>query len=277
MLAGDLPHAVSSADVATRKVEVVTSDASLESNRSAEAERLVADGLVVLDEVLVAEFVAELRGAFMPLLEEYVATSGPNRGVRRNQMYLPFEPPFSDRRLWGNQAVLAVVEQVLGPDFECIYYGSDTPYPGSAPQPIHQDGDALFPEWSERPPIYSLSVNIPLVDVDETNGPLEWFEGTARPADDIDPNRFVGPAGSILLRDTRTWHRGSENRGDAPRPMLALMYTRSWFHFPLQRPVLDRSVYEALPDPGRRLFRAADITPPLRAAGDRRRLGPYDD
>jgi hypothetical protein len=120
-------------------------------------------------------------------------------------------------------------------------------------------------------------MNIPLVDVDEVNGPLEWFEGVDRPADDDVPNQFVGPAGSILLRDTRTWHRGSPNRGDAPRPMLALMYTRSWFHFPLQRPVLARTVYEALPDPGPQLFRAADTAPPLRAAGDRRRLGPYDD
>lgn len=274
---GDPPSVVSPADDGTRRVGEVTPDSPLETTRPTEAERLVADGLVVLDEVLPAEFVAELRGALMPLLEAYVAESGPNRGVRRNQMYLPFEPPFSDPRLWGNPSVLSVVEQVLGPDFECIYYGSDTPYPGSAPQPIHQDGDALFPEWGERPPTYSLSMNIPLVDVDEMNGPLEWFEGVSRPADDDVPNRFVGPAGSVLLRDTRTWHRGSENRGDAPRPMLALMYTRSWFHFPLQRPALDRSVYEALPDPGRQLFRAADITPSLRAAGDRRRLGPYDD
>lgn len=252
-------------------------DPTAEAKRVAEAEELVSAGLVVLDEALPAEFVGELRDAFMPLLEAYVDTSGPNRGVRRHQMYLPFEPPFSDPRLWANPAVLSVVEQVLGPDFECIYYGSDTPYPGSAHQPVHQDGAPLFPEWSERPPTYSLSMNIPLVDVDDVNGPLEWFDGVDRPSDDAVPNRFIGPAGSILLRDTRIWHRGSPNRGDAPRPMLALMYSRSWYHFPLHRPALDRDGYERLPDPGHQLFRAADFTRPLRAAGDSRRLGPYDD
>lgn len=238
---------------------------------------MVGDGLVVLHETLPTDFVSELLAAFMPRLESYIDASGPNRGVRRHQMYLPFEPPFDDERLWANPAVLSVVEQVLGPDFECIYYGSDTPYPGSAHQPVHQDGDALFPEWGERPPIYSLSMNVPLVDVDEQNGPLEWFGGVDRPAEDEEPNRFVGPAGSILLRDTRTWHRGSPNLSDSPRPMLALMYTRSWFHFPLHRPALDRSAYENLSDRGQQLFRAADISPPLRASGDRRRLGPYDD
>ncbi len=250
---------------------------STEAPPGTDGARLAADGLVVLDERLPADFVADLRAAFMPMIEAYVGASEPNRGVRRHQMYLPFEPPFSDARLWANPVVLSVAEQVLGPGFECIYYGSDTPYPGSAHQPVHQDGDALFPEWVTRPPIYSISMNIPLVDVDEVNGPLEWFTGIDRPSDDDRANRFVGPAGSILLRDTRTWHRGSPNRSDAPRPMLALMYTRSWFHFPLHRPAIDRDVYEGLPDPGRQLFRAADVTPPLQARGDRRRLGPYDD
>ena len=241
------------------------------------AERLRSDGLVVFPDRLEDGFLGELRRAFTPLLDRYIADAGPNRGVRRHQMYLPFEPPFSDPRLWGNPVVLDVVERVLGPDFECIYYGSDTPFPGSAHQPVHQDGGPLFPDWGPRPPIYSMTLNIPLVDLDEANGPLEWFDGAERPADDATPNRFVGPAGTLLLRDTRTWHRGSPNLSDRPRPMLALMYARSWFHFPLARPLIDQTTFERLPDPGGQLFRGADIDPPIRLAGDHRRLGPFED
>jgi hypothetical protein len=246
-----------------------TSDASDE----ALAERLRHDGVVVLPEPLPSDVVAELRGAFEPLLERYAGGTDPNRGPSRHQMYLPFEPPFSDPALWADPTVLRIVELVLGPDFECTYYGSDTPYPGSDHQPVHQDGGPLFPEWGTRPPLYCVAVNVPLVDVDADNGPLEWFPGTEQPEPDAEPERFTGPAGTMLLRDTRVWHRGSPNVGDGPRPMLALLYTRPWYRFPLDRPAMDRSLYEALPDPGRRLFRGADITPRQRAAGDRPRLG----
>ena len=92
-------------------------------------EQLRERGVVVLPEPLPAGFVAGLRDAFEPLLEEYLRRAEPNRGARRHQMYLPFDPPFSDPALWANPTVLEVVEQVLGPDFECTYYGSDTPTP----------------------------------------------------------------------------------------------------------------------------------------------------
>ena len=235
-------------------------------------DRLAEDGVAVLPQPLPPAFVADLRSAFLPLLERYVDRHDPNRGIRRHQMYLPFEPPFSDAALWGDPTVLRVVERVLGSDAECTYYGSDTPLGGSDHQPTHQDGGPLFPKWSPRPPPYCLALNVPLVDVDEHNGPLEWFDGHDEPAPATRPNRFTGPAGSMLLRDTRVWHRGSPNTGDSPRPMLALLYTRSWYRFPLDRPMIDRSVYEALPDRGRRLFRGADIVPPKRADGDRLRL-----
>lgn len=236
------------------------------------AARLQDTGVVVLPEPLPAAFVAELREALLGLLDRYTGAFEPNRGARRHQMYLPFEPPFSDPRLWADPAVLDVVERVLGPEAECTYYGSDTPFPGSEHQPVHQDGGPLFPGWEPRPPLYCVAMNVPLVDVDEADGPLEWFPGVDRPGPDAEPRRFTGPAGTILLRDTRIWHRGSPNVGDGPRPMLALLYTRPWYRFPLDRPAMSRRVYEALPAPGARLFRGADIIGRERAVGDRPRL-----
>ena len=240
------------------------------------ADRLQAHGIVVLPEPLPTDFVAELRDAFQPLAEEHVSGAEPNRGTSRHQMFLPFEAPFSDPALWANPTVLGILEHVLGPDFECIYYGADTPYPGSERQPVHQDGQPLFPEWENRPPTYCVALNVPLVDVDDDNGPLEWFASDDRPGPDIEPERFTGSAGTVLLRDTRVWHRGSPNISDRPRPMLALLYARPWYRFPLARPVIDRPVYQRLPDPGRRLFQAADITPTERPTAGRSVFGRDD-
>ncbi len=237
------------------------------------ANELTTEGVVVLPEPLPAPFVAELRSAFLHLIERYDTGTDPNRGTRRHQMYLPFEPPFSEPTLWGDSLVLAIVERVLGPDAECTYYGSDTPFPGSEHQPVHQDGGPLFPEWEPRPPPYCIALNVPLVDVGRDDGPLEWFDGVERPDDDAVPNRFTGPAGTMLLRDSRVWHRGSPNVGSGPRPMLALLYTRPWYRFPLDRPLIDRRVVASLPEPGPRLFRAADLVGRERSAGDLPRLG----
>lgn len=234
---------------------------------------LATEGWVVLPDRLPAPFVADLAAAFEPVLAEHLAAADPNRGVNRHQMYLPFEPPFSDPALWGRPTVLAVLDAVLGPDFECTYYGSDTPFPGAEHQPAHQDGGPLFPGWDTSPPPYAIALNIPLVDVDDANGPLELFPGPHQPGPDAEPVRCTLSAGSILLRDTRVWHRGSPNVGPAPRPMLALLYTRPWYRFVLDRPALSAEAYDALPEPGRRLFRGAD-RPRRRVSGDRPRLAP---
>lgn len=234
-------------------------------------------GWAVLPTRLDPAFVAELAAAFAPVLDRHLAASGPNRGVQRHQVYLPFEPPFSDPALYADPAVLAVVDAVLGADAECSYYGSDTPFPGAEHQPVHTDGGPLFPELGgpgigPQLPIYALAFNVPLVDVDADNGPIELFDGPERPGEGAEPVRCTGPAGSCLLRDTRVWHRGSPNRSAEPRPMLALLYTRPWFRFLLDRPAMTRATYEALPDAGRRLFRGADITDRHRATGDEPRL-----
>ncbi|MEZ5412428.1 MAG: phytanoyl-CoA dioxygenase family protein [Acidimicrobiales bacterium] len=235
------------------------------------AATLGSQGWVVLPDRLPAQFVAELAAAFGAVLDRHLAGADPNRGVNRHQAYVPFEPPFSDPALWGQPTVLAVLDAVLGPDFECTYYGSDTPFPGAEHQPAHQDGAPLFPGWDVTPPPYSIALNVPLVDVDEANGPLELFPGPHQPDPAAEPLRCTLPAGGILLRDARVWHRGSPNVGAAPRPMLALLYTRPWYRFVLDRPAITAEAYAALPDPGRRLFRGAD-RPRSRATGDRPRL-----
>ena len=118
----------------------------LDSGAAVLARRLQDEALVVLPDPLDTSFVALLRDAFMTVLVQHAEAAEPNRGVSRHQMYLPFEPPFDDPALWGDPRVLAVVERVLGPDFECIYYASDTPSRGSGYQSVHQDCSPLFAE-----------------------------------------------------------------------------------------------------------------------------------
>ncbi len=225
-------------------------------------------GYTVLEERLPADLVERLSHRFGELIAAKAAAEETNRGPQRYQMYLPWEPPFSEPLFYAHEAVLPVVEAVLGPDPTLVYLASDTPLPGSAYQRVHSDTRLLFPETTLSLPAYGLVLNVPLVDCSEENGSLEFWPGThlmpgpmelERLAPELPSRRANLPAGSILLRDPRMWHRGTPNRSQTPRPHLALVYVRSWYRFEQQVPALSRAAWEALPETHRRLLRYARV------------------
>jgi ectoine hydroxylase-related dioxygenase (phytanoyl-CoA dioxygenase family) len=196
-------------------------------------------------------------------------SSGPNRGANRYQMFLPWEPPFADPLLYEHPRVMPILERILGEDPIMTYLASDTPMPGSDYQRVHSDTRLLFPETASSLPTYAVVANFPLVDVTEENGPLEFWPGgthwmptrldLARLAPTMTSLRLTMPAGSILLRDARCWHRGTPNQGNRSRPHVALVYTRPWYRFE-QRPIeIPRAAFDALPEKTQRMLRFNSI------------------
>src|SRR5579863_6124469 len=236
---------------------------------SSHADQIRVNGYTVLDELLPRTFIDDLRVAFDRVLEDHRRATPSNRGANRYQMYLPFESPFADARLYANEIVMEVVRRLLGPDPTCVYFASDTPLPGSDYQRVHSDTRLLFPEASLSLPCYGLVLNVPLVDVTAENGPMEaWPGGThlwpgggdmAALAGVMPHGPLLMNAGSVLIRDLRMWHRGTPNRSQRSRPNLALVYTRPWYRFEQRVPVIPRACWETLPDSARSLFRYADL------------------
>jgi phytanoyl-CoA dioxygenase PhyH len=228
------------------------------------------NGYVLFERVLSPDFVADMEAAFTRLLELHVQRTDPNRGANRYQMHLPFAPPFSDERIIASPFVLPIVEALVGADCICHYFASDTPLPGSDYQAVHPDIYQLFPESSAVMPPYSIVVNIPLVDAREDNGPLEiWPGGThhyvaqpsevARLAEEMQSVRVLMPAGSIVIRDSRMWHRGTPNRSTAPRPNFTLIYSRFWLKLRYRPIPIPESTYDGLSARAQRLFRLEDV------------------
>lgn len=247
-----------------------------ESEITAWAEQVRVSGYCVLPDLLPSDLVSAMRERFDALLAEKAAAEPTNRGAQRYQMYLPFEPPFADPRLYENHRVLAVCERVMGPDLALNYFASDTPLPGSDYQRIHSDTRLLFPETSLALPAYGMVLNVPLVDCSEENGSLEFWPAThltPGPADleaiaaNLESRRANLQAGWGLLRDLRMWHRGTPNRSAHTRPHLALVYTRPWYRFEQQVPVLSASAREGLSERAQRLLRFAVSTPVCPDAG----------
>jgi ectoine hydroxylase-related dioxygenase (phytanoyl-CoA dioxygenase family) len=227
------------------------------------------NGYVVFERLLPKELTSALHAAFMRVFDAYVARTDPNRGANRFQMHLPFMAPFNEAAVITNPFALLIIDTLLGKDTVCHYFASDTPLPGSDYQAVHSDITLLFPETSLSLPAYSIVVNIPLVDFTEENGPLEiWPGGThlmpgrfdlAALAQKIPSQRVTMPAGSILIRDMRAWHRGTPNRSDHARPNMALIYSRPWLKTSYPPIGIPTETYEALSERARQLFRFENI------------------
>lgn len=230
------------------------------------------NGYVVIEGVLTKEKLKALHYDFMNEFTAYTAKNESNRGKNRSQMYLPFREPFIDPDVITNPFALPIIEELLGKDCACRYFASDTPLPGSEYQNVHSDLQALYPESSVTLPPTGIVLNIPLVDFRKDNGPVEiWPGGThlipenenkpeniGRLASSMHSEPVLMPAGSLLIRDIRMWHRGTPNRSDAARPNLALVYFRRWYH---TQPRIDisRETYESLSERAQQLFRFEKI------------------
>jgi hypothetical protein len=214
------------------------------------AVRLLLDqGYVVLEDVLPASWVDGMRGFFATALESKYGNNGDEltrtrgHGGIRSGVTLPYTDP----NIIENPMAFQIMEQVFGGRFfGCLPYGCNTTFPGSEPQNVHRDCGQLFPELQIALPPALIVVNIALDEFTIENGATQVWPGSHhtvdRTSEEIDYLR-VGveraarypstqthmPAGSVVVRDMRTWHRGMPNSTDKSRTMLSLVYFRPYF------------------------------------------------
>ena len=156
----------------------------------------------------------------------------------------PFAPYiFSD--IVANPIVEHVSTTLLGEGAFNGFYNGNTNTPGSTQQNLHMDTSHLWPNLNPSHPTASVVVNIPMIDVTEERGAIEFWPGTHL-AGDVGPRldevteeaqRKVRPPvrgttqkGDVLIRDMRLWHRGTPNLSDTHRHMIALVHYVGWLH-----------------------------------------------
>lgn len=228
-------------------------------------QQIKMNGYVVLESVIPPDLISELGTFFNQILEHNVATKEANRGKNRYQMHLPFTEPFIHQQVVANPIALSVIDKFLGEDCICHYLGGNTPLPGSEYQILHSDIHQLFPDSDLVSPVYCIVLDIPLVDFRQDNGAMEiWPGGTHLVPNSTDIKKMskvmyseqvIMPAGSLLIRDARMWHRGTPNRSEAPRPNIALMYAHYWFKTMYPQIGIRQNIYDSLPERSKKLFR----------------------
>jgi hypothetical protein len=209
------------------------------------------DGFVALENVINQEELARLRDRMFEDLPRILARKDApyNWHTGNVQHDPPPFPPYLFRDVLLNDQVVAVTKSILGPGVKNTYYSGNTSMPGGREQPVHVDLGQLWPDLKEATPPYSIVVNVPVVDMDVSNGSTEIWPGTHLdttisvqrgdikvPPELVERRRQVAPplqptvrAGGILLRDIRVWHRGMPNHTQTPRPLIAMIHAISWW------------------------------------------------
>jgi hypothetical protein len=227
---------ISSREIAESELSPDTLDAALLELREL--------GYVTLEAVLPPAWIGKMRTACDAVLEEYVAAQGGAEGIMEKRrghvgMFAPVRLPFMDPLAIENPFALQIMEAAMGKDLYCVFYNTNTAWPGSGIQGLHRDTAHLFPELSFALPVATVVVNINLVDFTMESGSTEVWPGTHLVVDGPlgystyeeramrHPSvRTHMPAGSVTVRDMRMWHRGMPNHSSFPRTMLALVYNR---------------------------------------------------
>lgn len=209
---------------------------------------LQSEGFVILPDVMSESWITPMRKLFTDHLQaayrdksELLAEQANHGGFEP-----PLKAPFLDPSIIENKIVFQILESILGKYFfGCLPYGCNTAFPNSSSQNVHRDCGHLFPELDHELPPMLVVVNILLDDFTEANGATEIWPQSHRHVDadqveistlKIPSSRWsnevcvqtIAPAGSIIIRDMRTWHRGMANTTDALRTMLSLVYYRQY-------------------------------------------------
>ena len=121
----------------------------------------------VLRGLFPTDLVDRWNAAFQPLLRQGIERErdDPNRGAARYYVTLPFQDLWADPAVVDNDAVMAVVEELVGADGVMCQLATDTPLLGSDYQDLHRDTQRLFPESGVETPPYQLAVNFPLIAI----------------------------------------------------------------------------------------------------------------
>ncbi len=228
---------------------------------------LYDDGITACRGAFTAEWVDTLREDVDAAFAEARGREGGAVGRGPQRWYVEVHPQafrgFVElvERPW----VRGVCEAVLGPDYQVVEIGFDTPFPGAQQQPWHRD----FPsprETIDEGRLTSLALDLTTVDPTDEMGPFEIAHGTqGDPGKGCEHDMFPPKSrcpdfeatavrkypkvGDISSRSALTIHRGTPNRSSVAPPVVVLgVDAPGAGNHEHHDPAVTRDYWEALPE-----------------------------
>ena len=227
---------------------------------------LYGDGVVGRKGAFSRPWAEDMREDITTAFWEAIQRSGGAVGRGPRRWYVEIHPQnlrgFAE--LASHPWVTAMCEAVLGPRYEIVEVGFDTPFQGAKNQPWHRDFPSPAESWRDRR-ITSLAFNLTGVDVTPDMGPFEvapgtqWDDGRTWkhemfPSSEVWPRfqeravRKYPQMGDISCRSALTVHRGTAHASPIARPVLVLgVDAPGAGHAALHDMMATQDYYDALP------------------------------
>ena len=191
------------------------------------------NGYVVVERAVDTEVLARVTDELAPWLQPS-APRGRNdfEGFSTNRVYALLAKAPSVAPLVEHPVVLALLDQLLHPNYQLSANLAINLLPGESAQSLHFD-DAFYPQPRPRPAL-GVSAIWAIDDFTAANGATEVLPGSHRWGEERpgeqDP-RIVPiemPAGSVVIFAGTLWHRGGANRTDRTRLAITPQYCEPW-------------------------------------------------
>ena len=228
---------------------------------------LQRDGIVAKKGAFSRDWAEQLREDMMTAFWEAIQRPGGAVGRGPRRWYVEVHPQaisgFVD--LVTHPWVVAMCHGVLGPDYDIVEIGFDTPFQGAKVQPWHRDFPSTKEAYEDHQ-ITSLAFNLTGVDVTSDMGPLEiapgtqWDDGRTWPAQMFPPRLVWGryedravrkypQMGDISCRSALTIHRGTDHGSPIARPVLVIgVDAPGAGHAALHDMMVMKEFYDSLPE-----------------------------
>ncbi len=230
-------------------------------------------GCLVLEDIFVPSLIQDCCHAFSRQYHRYLVDPAYHDdallvGKKRWMVSVTIKPPFDDPQLYANPHILAITRSLLGAEFILNSFGVVVSLPGAVGQHHHRDLPPLFDDTpiDTQLPCYAVTLLVPLVDFNSTNGSTLLRPGSHCVSEAI-AEKMPGEApdalvGSCIMMDYRLHHGGTANLSQQPRPLLFLVYSRPWFrdyrNFHKQAPLqVRRSSYRKMSQKHQALLQTA--------------------
>ncbi|MBA2522348.1 MAG: phytanoyl-CoA dioxygenase family protein [Solirubrobacterales bacterium] len=194
------------------------------------AAAIEADGYVIVEDVLSADYVAEAKAALLDAIEREAEYHGGTDYSDYGMVLLCalYGRVFTD--LFDNERFLEPFEAAMGPGCTVYAYTSSSMPPSGAnySHRLHVDSPRLIPGY-----VTNMGATIALDDFTEENGATWFLPGShtmaVAPAEEqffAEGKRVVAPAGSVFFFNARLWHSGGANETDSWRHALTVNMCR---------------------------------------------------
>lgn len=228
------------------------------------------NGVLLIKQLFSKYLISQLNQAFLAQYQAYFDdqeyADALTVGSKRKMLTIKLQDPFNHPDLYANPLLMDLMRALLGEDFILGSFGAVIALPGADQQHIHQDHPALFDDETLdlKLPSFAITVVVPLINLTLATGSTQVWKGSHRLpySEALNQQQASVPlvsTGSCYLMDYQLWHGGTPNRSNQVRPILYIVYYRSWFQEAVNyekqaRVLITRDEYQKIPEIHRPLF-----------------------